>query len=134
MMLKSLIVHIVPKRVTMMRTCLMLGKVTCQNCARYPAPSISAASYWSLGTVWRAARSETMKKGMVRHTLTMMMEVSAVPHPVSQRIFSSMMPKAMRVRLMTPKVSSYIQSQTRALNIEGIIHGKRMNPRKKFFM
>ena len=71
-MLKSPNVKMVEKRMTTASTGLISGRVTCQKRPHEPAPSTSAASWYSRGTAIRPASTMMAKNGSPRQTLTTM--------------------------------------------------------------
>src|SRR6202795_2228476 len=70
--LKSAKVKTVEKRMTTASTGLIRGSVTCQKRPQELAPSTSAASRYSRGTVISPASTTIAKKGSPRQTLTVM--------------------------------------------------------------
>src|SRR3990172_2829949 len=61
-----------------------MGRVTCQNCAQRPAPSIRALSYSSSGIVWSPASTMTVNRPMFIQTVAIETEMSAQFGSVNQ--------------------------------------------------
>ena len=78
------------------------GSVTVVNRRTGPAPSISAASCSSPGTVWRAARSMTMIQGKLAQVLATTSATMAQAGDESHGYGESMTCRPSRIALATP--------------------------------
>ena len=95
----------------MIRMGNMSGRVTYQNRASLPAPSIAVASYNSCGIVCKPASSVMAKNGIPRHVLTRMTEKSARFGSTSQGKPVSLKPRFTRIQFRTLKFGAKIHIQ-----------------------